>query len=347
MLEVDGDVGGGQIVRSALSLSVLTGTPVRLTNVRGERPNPGLRHQHLSAVRAAVACCDADVEGAAVGEEEFAFEPDAPVPGEYEVDIGTAGSVTLLCDTLLPLSVALDEPLTVTVTGGTDVKWSPTAAHYRTVKLPLAARFGVRGELDVDRTGFYPVGGGRATLRVEPSTPEPAAVTDRGALRGVAVESKAAESLEEAEVAERQAQAAREALDDRDVPVPETSIRYVETASPGSAILLRAAYEGTLAGFDSLGEKGLPAEEVANRAVEAFDAFRAGEGAVDEHTADQLMIPLALGGGRIRIPSVTAHVETNREVVEAFGGDISVTDDGDSVLLESAGELASALVSVD
>ncbi|MFB6155536.1 MAG: RNA 3'-terminal phosphate cyclase [Haloferacaceae archaeon] len=341
MLDVDGEAGGGQVVRTAVSLAALTGTPVRVTNVRGARPDPGLRPQHCASIRAVASCCDAECDGVEVASEAFSFDPDAVTAGEYAVDIGTAGSVTLLFDALLPLAAVLDDPLSVSATGGTDVKWSPTVGHYRTVKLPLAARFGFEAAVSVERTGFYPAGGGTATLRVSPSTLEPATLLERGALRGVAVDSKAAESLRESEVADRQAAAAVEALEDRDVPVTDTAVRYVETASPGSAVLLRAEYDGTVAGFDSLGERGLPAEEVAARAVEAFDEFRTGAGAVDEHTADQLLVPLALAGGRVRVPSVTAHVETNREVLDAFGGDVRVERGEDGVTLTSDGALGS------
>jgi RNA 3'-terminal phosphate cyclase (ATP) len=338
MLDVDGERGGGQIVRSALSLSMLTGTPVHVTNVRGSRPNPGLRPQHLAAVRAAATCCDADVEGAEEGSEEVTFEPGDVAGGDHEVDVGTAGSVTLLFDTLLALSPVLDEPLSVTVTGGTDVKWSPTMAHYQKVKLPLVARFGFPAEVALHRTGFYPAGGGRATLRVEPATTTPASLTERGPLEEVTVYSKAAESLEDAEVADRQADAAVDALDERGLPVGEVAAEYVETSSPGSALLLRAEYCHTVAGFDALGERGVTSEAVAERAVDAFDEFRDGPGVVDHHTADQLMLPLAVGGGRVAIPAVTDHVATNREVIRRFGGDLRVEESRNGPALVSDGD---------
>jgi RNA 3'-terminal phosphate cyclase (ATP) len=342
MIEIDGRAGGGQIVRTALSLAMLTSTPTRITNVRGGRPNPGLRPQHLAAVRVAAACCEADVEGASEGSEELAFGPGAVTGGEHEIDVGTAGSVTLLFDTLLALSPVLDETLTVTVTGGTDVKWSPTMAHYRTVKLPLVSRFGFEADVALHRTGFYPTGGGRATLRVEPGTAESASVTERGPLEAVTVHSKAAESLADADVADRQADAVVEALEDRDVPVGEVVATYVDAASAGSALLLRAAYRHTVAGFDALGERGITSEAVAERAVEAFDEFREGHGAVDRHTADQLMLPLTVGGGRVAIPAITDHVETNREVLRAFGGDLRVERSRDGPVLASDGDLFSA-----
>lgn len=342
MIDVDGEAGGGQIVRSALSLSMLTGTPVHVTNVRGCRPNPGLRPQHLAAVRAAATCCDADVEGTEEGSEEVTFEPGDVAGGDHEIDVGTAGSVTLLFDTLLALSPVLDEPLSVTVTGGTDVKWSPTIAHYRRVKLPLVSRFGFAAEVMLHRTGFYPAGGGRATLRVEPAASTSASLTERGPLEEVSVYSKAAESLEDAEVADRQADAAVDALDERDLPVGEVVAEYVETTSPGSALLLRVGYRHTVAGFDALGERGVTSETVAERAVDAFDAFRDAPGVVDRHTADQLMLPLAVGGGRVAIPAVTDHVETNREVIRAFGGDLRVDRGRDGPVLVSDGDVLSS-----
>lgn len=346
MLTIDGSAGGGQVVRTALACSALTGEAVRIEHVRDARPEPGLKAQHVAACDALAAVCDADVDGVDQGSETVTFEPDAPQAGEYGVDVGTAGAVTLVCDAVLPVAAALDAPLSLTVTGGTDVKWAPAVDYYRHAKLPLLARCGLDASLAVERRGFYPAGGGRVTLRVEPTAPSRRSALDlrgRGPLDRVNVHSVASESLADAEVADRQAAAATEALGEDGTPT-EATVEYVDSRSPGSALVLAAEYgtgdgQSTRAGFTSLGERGLPSEAVAERAVEAFRAFDDGPGAVDEHAADQCMLPLALWGGAVWIPRVTDHVRTNRDVLAAFGADVAVEERDAGALLTGEGRL--------
>lgn len=324
MLDIDGADGGGQMLRSALSLAALTDTPVRIENVRGDRPTPGLRPQHLAAVEVLAELCDATVEGAALESTSLTFKPGEDRQTAVETDIATAGSVTLLFDTVLPLCLRWPEQIRVRATGGTDVKWAPTVAYYRRVKLPLLARFGLDAAVALETTGFYPAGGGEATLRANPSTVSPIQIDARGSLDTVGVYSKAATALEDQEVADRQADHASERLGDAGYDVQVQQASYVDTACPGSSLLLRGTYAHSLAGFDALGERGLPSEEVADGAVEAFLAFDETAAALDPHMADQLLVFLALAGGRVRIPRVTDHVETNLDVLAAFGADVSL-----------------------
>jgi RNA 3'-terminal phosphate cyclase (ATP) len=333
MLEIDGSAGGGQIVRTALSLSALSGTAVRIENVRGDRPTPGLRPQHLAAVEATAALCSATVEGGEVESETLVFRPEEVAADDVSVDVGTAGSVALVFDTLLPLAVALDDPATVTVTGGTDTKWAPLVSYLERVKLPLLAEIGLDAEVTVGSRGFYPAGGGRATLTLRPSSLSPLSLTDRGALRRVEVYSTATEELADAEVAERQAAAVAEELD-ADASVGTEAVS-VEADSTGSSVLLVAVYENSRAGFSALGEAGKPSEAVAAEAVEAFHRFHEGTAVVDGHFADQSLVFLALASGSVLAPEVTDHVETNRAVIEAFGYDLAVSDGDGGVLLEA------------
>lgn len=256
--------------------------------------------------------------------------------GSVAVDIGTAGSVTLLFDTMLPLAVGLDDPLSVTAIGGTDVKWSPTAAYLRRVKLPLLDRFGMNATVEVERTGFYPAGGGEATLRLAPSSLAPFVLTERGTLQGVRIYSKASTDLESRSVAERQAAAAAEMLAKQGIAITERHVRSVDTVSTGSAIAIRLDYEETIAGVDALGERGTPAEEVGREAAEAAQAFAAGSAAVDAHMADQLLIFLALAGGRVAIPRITDHVQTGRQLLSAFDLDVSTERRDDGAVLLTA-----------
>lgn len=331
MLEIDGGDGGGQVVRTAVTLSALSGRAVTVEDVRGDRSTSGMRPQHVAAVEAAAALCSATVEGTTTGADALVFDPGPLRADDVAVDVGTAGSVPLVFDTVLPLATALTEPATVTATGGTDVEWSPPVDYLRRVKLPLLSMAGLEADLSVDGRGFYPVGGGEATLSLSPSSLDPISAVDRGPLRRLEVHSVATTDLADAEVAERQAAAVAEGVD-ADAPIGAEAT-YAEADSPGSVVVLAAVYEGSRAGFGALGEAGKPAEQVASEAVEAFESFHAGPAAVDAHLADQLQVPLALAGGEVAAPRATPHVETNRAVVEAFGYDAGVEARDDHVLL--------------
>ncbi|MFB6213978.1 MAG: RNA 3'-terminal phosphate cyclase, partial [Candidatus Nanohaloarchaea archaeon] len=264
MIEIDGSKGGGQMLRTSLSLSAITGKPFRMENIRGSRPNPGMKRQHLEAVKAAARLCDAEVEGLQEGSREIVFQPSELSAENFTVNIGTAGSVTLLLDTLLPITTHLDEDLRVDVKGGTDVKWSPTAGYYRHVKLPLLKEYGLDASLEVERTGFYPAGGGEIRLETSPYSMEPVEIRERGGLEGFEIYSKASRDLQESQVAERQASEVARKLKNSHISVPiEKDTRYVETDSTGSSLVLEAVYENSVAGFDSLGEHGKRSEEVA------------------------------------------------------------------------------------
>lgn len=338
VIGVDGTDGGGQVVRTALGLSLHTGEPVTVEGVRGARPDPGLKAQHLAAVEAAASLADASVEGDELGAETVTFRPgsDGSATGgrSIEVDVGTAGSVALVFDAVLPAAVS--SPVTVTATGGTHGPWAPTVDYLDLVRRPLLARFGLDVAVSVERAGFYPAGGGRATMTATADGLSSVGILDRGDLEGVTVHSVESESLAEQEVAERQAEAAGTALRE-EWPTAVERVASVASDSPGSAVLLRATYERSVAGVGALGERGKPAEEVATEAVTALRAFEAGAGAVDEHAADQLLVPLALAGGRVRVPRVTDHVRTNAAVVRAFGYDLSIDDGADGAVVSSTG----------
>ncbi|XVH33726.1 RNA 3'-terminal phosphate cyclase (plasmid) [Haloferacaceae archaeon DSL9] len=322
MLTIDGAAGGGQLLRTALCLSIITDTPFRIDDIRGSRPNPGLRPQHLAAVDLAADYCDGTVEGAELDADSLTFRPGSARRTSLEANVGTAGSITLLFDTLLPIAAASDEPFELIATGGTDVKWAPPIDYYRWVKAPLLAAVGVTVDVDVRKTGYYPVGDGEAILRVSPSSPTPIEIERRGELERIDIYSKASEALAEPRVADRQATRAREALADAGFRTDIASVEYVPTRSTGSSLLLRGVYENALVGFDALGERGRTSERVADGAVRRFTAFHATDAPIDAFMADQLMLFLALAGGRLRIPAATAHVRTNLDLIAAFGTDM-------------------------
>lgn len=324
MLEIDGGEGGGQILRSAMALSALTQTPVEVTAIRGNRPEPGLKHQHLAAVEVLAEICDASLDGATRGSETLQFDPGEPTGGQYSVDIGTAGSITLLFDAVLPLATTLSEPLSVTATGGTEVKWSPPLTAHQRVKLPLCRRVGLQAAIERERTGFYPAGGGRATLHLAPSSLSSLSLTDRGPLRGARIYSRESTDLGTDDVATRQARAAQSRLEEAGIEVTETVTATAATESPGSALTVVLEFDHTRAGFDALGEPGKPAEDVARDAVTDALTFEKGAAAVDRYLADQLLVVLALAGGEVTVPERTAHVETSLGLLAEFGFDVTV-----------------------
>jgi RNA 3'-terminal phosphate cyclase (ATP) len=319
VLELDGSDAGGQPLRTALSLAVCTDTAFRMTNVRADRPDPGLKHAHRAAVELVAAACDATVEGAELDSEEVTFEPgDGPRESTLTVDVGTAGATTLLADALLPVATAIDAPLSATLTGGTDVTWSPPADYLRRVKLPLLSECGLDAACRVARRGFYPVGGGRLRLDLRPSTLSPLERDERGRPTSLDVYAVESESLADADVAERMASTVEASLS-------ASVTTHTETApadSPGAVVTLVAETARSRAGFAALGERGVSAEEVGERAAERFESWRGGTAAVDAHLADQLLVWLALAGGAVSVPEETAHVRSNVETIRAFGFDV-------------------------
>ncbi|ELZ03906.1 RNA 3'-terminal phosphate cyclase [Natrialba asiatica] len=343
--ELDGANAGGQFLRTALTLAVLEHEPVRITNVRGDRSTPGLRHQHLAVLETLAELASADVSGAELGAETVEFSPGRArlAGGDYAVDIGTAGSVALLFDAVLPLATELESPLSLTATGGTDVAWSPPLDYFRRVKLPLLRQFGLAAACEWSRRGFYPDGGGRATLRLAPSTLEPIELTDRTRPTAIRVHSTEAAALSDRNVAHRQAEGALERLDARDCELVERSETTAASDSPGSAVVLvlriddgeRDSEEsgGALAGFGALGERGVPAERVGENAADAANRFLDGTAPVDRHMADQLLVFLSIAGGRVRVPAATDHVETSCALLESFGVPVEKRPENDAVVI--------------
>jgi len=334
MRTIDAAHGGGQLVRWALGFASAAGDPVELTGIRAARPNPGLGPQHLAVVRLLEAVTEAEVDGASEGSERLVFDPGAVDPGEYEVSIGTAGSVALVFDAALSLAPVLEDPLAVTATGGTDVEWSPPIDYLAAVKLPLLRAAGLEASLEVDRRGFYPEGGGRATLRVAPIYRDlDLAFEGDSEVQGARVYSTATADLADAEVPTRQAEAARERLLEAGIDVRETIRSVVEARSTGSVVVVRLDADPVPAGFSTLGAPGRPAEDVGRTAAAAAVAFGDGPGVVDEHMADQLVPFAALSGGRVPVPVVTDHLETGAALARAFGHEVRVDESGPTPVL--------------
>lgn len=320
MIEIDASFGegGGQVLRSALALSVITGASMRLTNIRARRPQPGLKPQHLKAVEAAALISAARVEGATPGSQTLCFEPEGLAGGDYAFDIGTAGSTSLLLQTVyLPLSLA-EGPSRLQLVGGTHVPWSPCFHYLQWQWLPYLREAGYQMECSLERAGFYPRGGGVLHATISPArTLAALRITERGRLlhiRGLSAVGRLDRSI-----AERQRKQAVERLRELEVPL-EIEVAEVPAASPGTFIVLQAEFEGGRCCAFALGAPHKPAERVADEAVDELRADIAAGGAIDGWLADQLLLPLALVPGRseFTVCSISRHLRTNAELLGYF-----------------------------
>lgn len=331
MVTIDGSYGegGGQILRTSLALAALTGRPLRMENIRAGRKNPGLAAQHLTAVRAAAQVCQAEVEGDALGSRTLIFRPTAPPqPGEYTFDVrearqgGSAGAVSLVFQTIhLPLSHA-DGESRVVLRGGTHVPWSPPVHYLMHVYLPTLARLGYQARLTLRQWGWYPVGGGEVHAHIQGRTTDGGqqmAVdwTRRGDLKRVW--GIAAVSNLPAHIPQRMADRAHKLLEREGIRA-SMEPRCEGGPGIGAGIFLFAEYEHAVAGFSALGEKGKPAEKVAEEACRDLLAHLASGQALDMHLADQVVLPLALLGRPATFTTcrITAHLLTVLHVVQCF-----------------------------
>ncbi|MBC5792814.1 MAG: RNA 3'-terminal phosphate cyclase [Nanohaloarchaea archaeon] len=338
MIEINGENGGGQVLRTALTLSAVENKAFRMENIRGSRSNPGLKNQHLECVKAVQRLSNAEVEGAELGSDSLVFKPQELRNESFTSNIGTAGSITLLFDTVIPIGTRFSGSFRLTGKGGTDVKWSPPIDYLKQIKLPLLEKFGLKASVDLEKTGYYPSGNGEANLTVESSEFEPIELKERGELERFEVYSKASKDLESQNVADRQADEAERILKNSHMSKPvEKNVSYRKTSSTGSTLVVKAVYENSVAGFDVLGEKGKRSEEVANEAVRGFKKFHSSDAAVDEHMADQLMLYLGLFGGEIKVRSMTSHLKSSIDILEEFDRSFQV-EKGENLLIAVEGK---------
>lgn len=333
MITIDGSLGegGGQVLRSSLTLAILTGRPVRVHNIRARRPKPGLQAQHLAAVRAAASISAAEVTGATLGSQELTFAPGPARPGEYRADIGTAGSTSLVLQTVfLPLALVAAPGSRdaagdgtgasgLALTGGTHVPWSP-CTHYLTLHwLPMLRRLGFDADIELLLGGFYPEGNGQVRASIRPVNRIAALrLPERGALKRISGISAVANL--DLSIARRQRARALARLQGRHNLV-EIELLDLPARNKGTFLLLLAEFKHGAACYVSLGAIGKRAEQVADEACLWLEKFLAGAGAVDEHLADQLLLPLAFADGEslFRASRATEHLRTNAEVIRAFG----------------------------
>lgn len=324
MIELDGShgEGGGQILRTALALSMCTGMPMRISNIRAKRAKPGLMRQHLACVQAARQVSGADVVGAELGSQSLEFAPGVVKAGDYRFAIGTAGSCTLVLQTVLPPLMLAEARSTLHLSGGTHNPMAPPYHFLERSFAPLVKRCGAGLELKIRRHGFYPAGGGDVEATIVPAAGglQPFDLTERGALRA-----SFAEALIPAlprGVAMRELQALGQALGWSQEQLQVPTVRQNE--GPGNALMATLVYDHVTEVFTSFGERGVSAEQVAAALASEVKGYQGSDGAAGHHLADQLALPLALAvnatgrSARYSFSEMTEHARTNFGVIERF-----------------------------
>jgi RNA 3'-terminal phosphate cyclase (ATP) len=322
VLEIDGSYGegGGQILRTALVLSAILRKPFTIHHIRSRRKNPGLQAQHLEAVNALARMTEAHTEGVKFGSQRITFFPQKIIPGDYQFEVRTAGSVSLLLQAIfLPLCTAQGISK-LTLIGGTHVPWSPPFHYLSEVFLPTLKLMGVSAEATIEKWGWYPKGGGKIQLEINPVHEfKPLSLVERGSLiriRGLSVVSNLPRH-----VAERQKDQALKRIQGESKMNAEIDILYdVPSNGQGSFLFLLAEYEKTLAAFSSLGSRGKPSEKVADEAVDSLKNYMETNGCIDPHLADQLLpfMALAEGNSSFTTTRMTEHLFTNLWVIGHF-----------------------------
>jgi len=315
-IELDGSrgEGGGQILRTALSLSMITGIPFAIERIRAGRRKPGLLRQHLTAVQAAAAVCGAQVEGAAPGSQRLRFQPGPIRGGDYAFAIGSAGSCTLVLQTVLPALWFADRASTLRVSGGTHNPAAPPADFLIRCWQPLLQRMGVTLDIQLLRHGFYPAGGGEVLAATAPVAAwRPLQLETRGELlrtRAIGVVSGVP-----VDVAKREMQRAASSLG----PLDEELRVLPSNEGPGNILMVVLEYPEVTELFSACGERGLAGEVVADRVAREARLFRENGAVLGEHLADQLLLPLALAGqGSFTTTVASSHLRSNCEVIETF-----------------------------
>jgi RNA 3'-terminal phosphate cyclase (ATP) len=320
MLLIDGAMGegGGQILRSSLALSNCLGRPFRITHIRAARQRPGLQPQHLAAVRAAAAISRAHVEGDEKGSQELVFSPGKVAAGEYHFAIGTAGSTTLVLQTVLPALCLADGPSSLLLEGGTHNPFAPPFDFLQHAFLPVLNRMGPTVTATLERPGFVPKGGGRVHIGIQPvASLRPLHIAERGAIRLQHAEVLLAHLP--AHIARRELAVLQQGLGLADSQI---SLRVVEDAyGPGNVVCVVIKSDFITECFTAFGQRGVPAEQVAGGVVKAVRHYLRAGVPVGKYLADQLLLPMALAGSGMFVtlqPSL--HALTNMEVINAFMG---------------------------
>jgi len=345
-LEVDGSYGegGGQILRTAAAFSVILGRPIHVTRIRSGRKVPGLRQQHASALEILRSLSAGRLEGANIGSTEITFVPGEVKGGRLDFDLGTAASITLVLQAVIPAVALSGARLSLELTGGTDVPWSPTYDYFSKVVRETFSRIGVKFSPKAGRRGYYPRGGGKVSAEVEPcAAVTPLSMAEIPSSHSARLLSRCGRLPRH--VAQRQLDSATSTLEAKGIKVAETSLTEEESDSPGSSLLAYDARPGIVVGADSIGSRGKRAEEVGTEAADQFATVCGSGACIDSNLADMVAPILALSKGpsKIRIPQVSLHLDTSLHVARLFTGcEWNAEKDGRSFIVSISPRLANA-----
>jgi RNA 3'-terminal phosphate cyclase (ATP) len=318
MIIIDGSTGegGGQILRTALALGLVTEQSFRMEKIRAGRQKPGLLRQHLTAVNAATQIGSATVTGAALGSQTLVFVPGKVVPGEYSFAVGTAGSATLVLQTVLPALLAGSKPSRLVLEGGTHNPFAPPFDFLQRAFLPIINRMGPKISATLERYGFYPAGGGKFCVDIEPAARLlPIELTERGNIQRRLA--RAVYSAIPQGIAERELKVIAEKLGWAVESLHPEAVR--NSSCPGNVLLVELESEALTEVFTGFGERGVLAERVAEKVVEEVREYLTAKAPVGEHLADQLLLPMALaGGGAFKAVKISRHAHTNIEIIGKF-----------------------------
>lgn len=316
ILQISGESGGGQLLRSSLSLSLITGQPFRMTNIRGLRPKPGLMRQHLTCVKAAAEISDAAVDGVELGSTELVFRPGKICGGDYSFAIGSGGGTTLVLQTLLPALLHAEKASTLRIEGGTHNPMAPPFEFVEQCYLPVIASMGAQAALTLERPGFMQAGGGVLTAAITPIKKwKKLKLTERG--EAVEFFGRVLHAHLHREIAEREIATATELLQ---WPADYVQLRYANDSSgPGNVLMLGARYANVCEISSGVAQMGKTAESVATGTAKGLRSYLASTAPVGVHLADQLLLPMALaGGGVFHTLAITNHTRTNIALIEQF-----------------------------
>ncbi|HEY4759118.1 MAG TPA: RNA 3'-terminal phosphate cyclase [Thermoguttaceae bacterium] len=307
--------GGGQVLRTCLTMSLVTGKPFRIEQIRALRPRPGLLPQHLTAVRAAAEVGSAQVHGATPGAKTLTFLPGEIRSGEYHFSVGTAGSTTLVLQTVLPALLLADNPSTLILEGGTHNPWAPPFDFVQRVFLPLVNRMGPNVQALLERPGFYPAGGGKITVTIMPQKIwQPIELLERGAIHRCTA--KAVVSRLPLSIAQREIKTIQQKLS---WPAQALSAQTIDSVGPGNAVSIEIESEHITEVFTGFGRRGVPAETVAMEVIHESQRYLGTDAPVGQRLADQLLIPMILaGGGAFRTLPPSSHTITNLDIIRQF-----------------------------
>lgn len=321
--------GGGQILRTSLSLSAITGKPFKMVNVRAKRAKPGLKRQHLTCLKADAEICGAEVEGAEVGSMNVSFKPGKIVAGKYRFEVGTAGSVTLVAQTVLPILLCADGESEVVITGGTHVPMSPCWEYFAKAYLPQVRAMGAEVEARLVKHGFYPAGGGEIVMTIKPwCTARPYELVDRGQLQGARVIARVANL--HPDIATTEVDIVTSQL--RCVAFTAESGK-VESVGPGNYCAVALSYGNVNFVTSEIGTYDRSRRAVANGVVSATKTYLGTGCAADVHLSDQILLPIVLAGdrigtgvcGRFTMPGKRSlHFDTNWDVIGKFKNDVAL-----------------------